>query len=215
MPTPVINQQLDNMKNSIDSIVNAINGLPFEGVPEAVSDWLDAHPEATTTVQDGAITETKLATALYDAIFKPKKYGSVTLTEDKSSVTVQVGAKLNVYDELIIAIYQSNSELAGRWSTNDNYNYITIRDSSQTAATGYVTPNSIIQNIKGTSPVIIHIRRFPEALICYRKQGSETEILSILKRDTTYTDTITWIALNSNNSLLKAGMVFEAIVKRM
>ena len=31
-----------------------------EQVEEAVSDWLDAHPEATTTVEDGAITYAKL-----------------------------------------------------------------------------------------------------------------------------------------------------------
>jgi len=30
-------------------------------VEQAVTDWLDAHPEATTTVQDGSITEAKLA----------------------------------------------------------------------------------------------------------------------------------------------------------
>ena len=32
-----------------------------EDVAEAVDDWLDEHPEATTTVQDGSITEEKLA----------------------------------------------------------------------------------------------------------------------------------------------------------
>lgn len=30
-------------------------------IEQAVADWLDAHPEATTTVQDGSITEAKLA----------------------------------------------------------------------------------------------------------------------------------------------------------
>ena len=39
-------------------------------VESAVSDWLDAHPEATTTVQDGSITEPKLASALADKIQK-------------------------------------------------------------------------------------------------------------------------------------------------
>ena len=32
-----------------------------EVIEQAVSDWLDDHPEATTTVQDGSITEAKLA----------------------------------------------------------------------------------------------------------------------------------------------------------
>lgn len=33
-----------------------------------IQDWLDAHPEATTTVQDGAITAPKLAAALYASL---------------------------------------------------------------------------------------------------------------------------------------------------
>ena len=33
-------------------------------VESAVSDWLDDHPEATTTVEDGSITMDKLASAL-------------------------------------------------------------------------------------------------------------------------------------------------------
>lgn len=33
-------------------------------IEQAVADWLDAHPEATTTVQDGSITEEKLASEL-------------------------------------------------------------------------------------------------------------------------------------------------------
>ena len=36
-------------------------GVDPEVIEQAVSDWLDDHPEATTTVQDGSITEAKLA----------------------------------------------------------------------------------------------------------------------------------------------------------
>lgn len=49
-------------------------GLPT-GVPtdeqtaDAVDSWLDAHPEATTTVQDGAITEAKLSHQLHKTVF--------------------------------------------------------------------------------------------------------------------------------------------------
>lgn len=42
-------------------------GLP-DNIPQYITDWLDEHPEATTTVQDGAITEAKLNTALLDAL---------------------------------------------------------------------------------------------------------------------------------------------------
>ena len=36
-------------------------GVDPDVIEQAVSDWLDDHPEATTTVQDGSITEAKLA----------------------------------------------------------------------------------------------------------------------------------------------------------
>lgn len=43
-------------------------GLPTdEQTAEAIVAWLNQHPEATTTVQDGAITEAKLADDLYSA----------------------------------------------------------------------------------------------------------------------------------------------------
>ena len=39
-------------------------GADPAAIEAAVQDWLDAHPEATTTVQDGSITEQKLATSI-------------------------------------------------------------------------------------------------------------------------------------------------------
>ena len=46
-------------------------GMPTETqTVQAVSDWLDAHPEATTTVQDGAITEEKFSSGLDTMLLK-------------------------------------------------------------------------------------------------------------------------------------------------
>lgn len=49
--------------------------IPEDEIEQAVSDWLDAHPEATTTVQDGSITAAKLnadllTTSDVDALFE-------------------------------------------------------------------------------------------------------------------------------------------------
>ena len=48
---------------------------------QAVSDWLDAHPEATTTVADGSLTETKFSAALQLQTIKdyvtPEMFGAV------------------------------------------------------------------------------------------------------------------------------------------
>ena len=50
-------------------------GIPDDEIAQAVSDWIDAHPEAVTTVQDGAITAAKLnadvlSTSDIDALFE-------------------------------------------------------------------------------------------------------------------------------------------------
>ena len=44
-----------------DSVIESLPSPTDAQVDSAVSDWLDLHPEATTTVQDGAITTAKLA----------------------------------------------------------------------------------------------------------------------------------------------------------
>ena len=44
---------------------NAADPTVIEG---AVSDWLDDHPEATTTVEDGSITKAKLNSDLQDTV---------------------------------------------------------------------------------------------------------------------------------------------------
>lgn len=59
-----------------------IEALFTGDVSEAVSDWLDDHPEATTTVQDGAITPIKLAPALATII------GDSALNFNTSRVTM-------------------------------------------------------------------------------------------------------------------------------
>ena len=45
-------------------LISGINAPTDEQVAEAVDAWLTDHPEATTTVEDGSITEAKLATGL-------------------------------------------------------------------------------------------------------------------------------------------------------
>lgn len=41
-------------------LIKALGGADPAVIEQAVSDWLDDHPEATTTVEDGSITEAKL-----------------------------------------------------------------------------------------------------------------------------------------------------------
>jgi hypothetical protein len=61
-------------------------------IENAVSDWLDEHPEATTTVADGSITEAKLATALVPTLkndyVTPEMFGAVGdgVTDDTQAI---------------------------------------------------------------------------------------------------------------------------------
>lgn len=57
-------------------------------IAEAVDDWLDDHPEATTTVQDGSITEAKFAVGALDYV-TPEMFGAVGDGETDDSQAVQ------------------------------------------------------------------------------------------------------------------------------
>ena len=51
-------------KSDLVGAVNEVNSRFISGIETAVDDWLDGHPEATTTVQDGSLEEVKFANSL-------------------------------------------------------------------------------------------------------------------------------------------------------
>lgn len=64
---------LSMLQEAIDAaeVINEIldeGGDPSEIIAENVNAWLDNHPEATTTVEDGAITAPKINNSLWDKI---------------------------------------------------------------------------------------------------------------------------------------------------
>lgn len=56
------------------------SGVTPEQIQQAIQDWLDAHPEATTSVPDGSITLAKLATDVKTAINNAGKIASVEVS---------------------------------------------------------------------------------------------------------------------------------------
>lgn len=49
-------------------LIKALGGADAASIESAVSGWLDDHPEATTTVQDGSITKAKLDNNLQETV---------------------------------------------------------------------------------------------------------------------------------------------------
>lgn len=70
----VLHEILNNLGDSntyltvVEALEALLNVLGSGGIGQAVSDWLEAHPEATTTVQNGSITLLKLANDVKSAI---------------------------------------------------------------------------------------------------------------------------------------------------
>ena len=66
----------------------AAPGMPtYEQTEQALSNWLDAHPEAVTTVEDGAITDAKLN----DALKRGLVFGFETVADMKASTALESG----------------------------------------------------------------------------------------------------------------------------
>ena len=56
------------MADKLIGLIKAMGSPSDEQVAGAVGDWLDDHPEATTTVEDGAITKAKLDSNLQGTV---------------------------------------------------------------------------------------------------------------------------------------------------
>jgi len=52
----------------LQEVLGKIDNVDPEAIADAVYDWLDEHPEATTTVEDGSITKAKLDNDLKDTV---------------------------------------------------------------------------------------------------------------------------------------------------
>ena len=60
----VLGNDVGDLKNAVDTLNKGGLVLKDEVIGRDIRDWLDDHPEATTTVQDGSLTEVKFTTDL-------------------------------------------------------------------------------------------------------------------------------------------------------
>ena len=106
---------LDEMAESIETLESAVGTLQtdvatvkeglqeyadiFTGdVDESVQNWLDEHPEATITVQDGAVTEAKLNSAVKEKLLSDYFYEEITSWQERLHDTTCYFVKIPVRD---------------------------------------------------------------------------------------------------------------------
>ena len=79
--------------DSAEVIVEVIgDGDPSEVIGEHVDAWLDNHPEATTTVEDGAITAPKINNSLWDKILVNEEASGAVASFDDGADDVPVSS---------------------------------------------------------------------------------------------------------------------------
>lgn len=87
---------LSLIQQAVDSaavIVEVIgDGDPSEVIGEHVDAWLDAHPEATTTVLDGAITAPKINNSLWDKLLVNEEASGAVASFDDGADDVPVSS---------------------------------------------------------------------------------------------------------------------------
>ena len=74
-----------------------------EEITSAVDDWLDEHPEATTTVQDGSISFVKLATDLDDYLDTTSVSKEDTYHPEEKITSIEVSGNSHAFNTIYLA----------------------------------------------------------------------------------------------------------------
>ena len=135
-----VGEKLSELEKEVSSNTSAIEKLNDSGlvikdeiIEQDINNWLDKHPEATTTVQDGAITSSKMNEEFWnDARIKndyvtPQMFGAKGdgVTNDTEAFKEALRNSRNIYvpdGEYII----TEDKVTNPYSTNHNYEGILI-----------------------------------------------------------------------------------------
>lgn len=126
-------------------LIKALASVDPEAIKSSVDDWLDDHPEATTTVEDGAITKAKLDSSLQQTV---DDVGDLKSACDYLTEAIELVQSQNLADPL-------DTE-PGAISDNGTYN----------TASGYYRTKGYISILPNTE----YYSKYP-TFICYYDSG--------------------------------------------
>ncbi len=170
----------------------------------ALSDEVDEKQDTLTAGDGIALANDVISIDKLNVNFR-----RVLESDINSTNSINVGTYLNVYESLIITIYQSDKTNNGEvWSSNSANNNMTFRDTKNTG--GYIRGFNTYLN--GSAPAVVKLTRLPNSLIFEKTGVDGTPYTYIMDRDPDYRDWLTWFAVGANTGyVLKAGAVFEIV----
>lgn len=123
-------------------LIKALASVDPEAIKSSVDDWLDDHPEATTTVEDGAITKAKLDSSLQQTVDDVGDLKSAVKTLDGTDdgvITPRFFPESIVgkYGETITSTYTDGYWVNNQGNVNQGANF-SIQETSVTVGEKYI-----------------------------------------------------------------------------
>lgn len=127
----------------IMAIAKAVGGSADPAVIEqAVTDWLNDHPEATTTVEDGSITEAKLAADVLAELGEIDGLKEAIASQPEQKDSTATGIDLDVSDEdgnVILRLANGNIKTKYFDSQKENPQIITVSTTIRAAVAAAIS----------------------------------------------------------------------------
>lgn len=159
-PRPADNADLSDsdlslIQEAVDSaevIVEVIGDSdPSEVIGEHVDAWLDNHPEATTTVLDGAITAPKINNSLWDKLLVSEEASGAVASFDDGADDVPVSSlKVTLEPIQIGSGDPSPSNIRPIYPANNRNQFPTTADGTYTNSGVTVVANNGVYTVTGT-----------------------------------------------------------------